>query len=69
MNSTFLYHVIQKGLDMAIVNPKSIQHYEEIDFELRKKVEAVIFNLGENPTQDLIEYSEECRSDRNGGFK
>lgn len=56
MNSAFLYHAIQRGMDMAIVNPRTIQIYQEIQPELRDKVEAVIFNTNENATQDLIDF-------------
>lgn len=56
LNSAFLYHAIQRGLDMAIVNPKTIQIYEEIDLPLRTKVEDVIFNRSQDATQSLIEY-------------
>lgn len=55
LNSAFLYHAIQRGLDMAIVNPKTIQIYEDIDLQLRIAVEDVIFNTKENATQTLIE--------------
>jgi len=56
MNSAFLYHAIQRGMDMAIVNPRTIQIYQDIDPSLREKVEAVIFNTHENATHDLIEF-------------
>jgi len=56
MNSAFLYHAIQRGMDMAIVNPRTIQIYQDIDSVLKEKVEAVIFNTHENATQDLIDF-------------
>jgi 5-methyltetrahydrofolate--homocysteine methyltransferase len=56
MNSAFLYHAIQRGMDMAIVNPRTIQIYQDINPALKEKVEAVIFNTHENATQDLIDF-------------
>jgi len=58
MHSVFLYHAIKEGMDMGIVNPAMIQLYDDIDKELLKKVEAVIFNSHENATDELIEYAE-----------
>lgn len=44
MHSVFLYHAIQAGLDMAIVNPGMLQVYDEIEPELLRRVEAVVLN-------------------------
>ena len=55
MHSAFLYHAIQAGLDMAIVNPSMLQIYDEIEPELLQCVEDVIFNRDEHATERLIE--------------
>ena len=54
MHSVFLYHAIQAGLDMAIMNPSMIQVYDDIDPELRQCAEDVILNRGEGATERLI---------------
>lgn len=45
MHAVFLYHAIQNGLDMAIVNPSTKVMYDDIDEELRKDLENLIFNI------------------------
>ena len=55
MHSAFLYHAIKAGLDMAIVNPSMLQVYDEIEPELLKCVEDVIFNTDPQATERLIE--------------
>ena len=54
MHSAFLYHAIKAGLDMAIVNPSMLQVYDEIDPELLKCVEDVIFDTDTQATERLI---------------
>ena len=48
MHSVFLYHAIQNGMDMGIVNAGNLPIYEDINPELRKLIEEVIFNESEN---------------------
>ena len=55
MHSAFLYHAIKAGLDMAIVNPSMLQVYDDIEPELLKCVEDVIFNTDPQATERLIE--------------
>lgn len=57
MHSVFLYHAIRAGLDMAIVNPQMIQIYDEIEPELRRRVEDVIFDSDAEATSRLVEYA------------
>ena len=57
MHSVFLYHAIQAGLDMAIVNPAQLQIYSQIEPTLLAKVEAVILNTHPNATDELIAYA------------
>lgn len=55
MHSAFLYHAIKAGLDMAIVNPSMLQVYDEIEPELLKCVEDVIFDVDDQATERLID--------------
>lgn len=50
MHSVFLYHAIQNGMDMGIVNAGNLPIYEDIEPGLRKLIEEVIFN--ESPNGD-----------------
>src|SRR5213078_4772538 len=58
MNAVFLYHAIQAGLDMGIVNPGQLQLYEEIPSELRARIEDVILNRRPDATDRLIAFAE-----------
>lgn len=55
MHSAFLYHAIEAGLDMAIVNPSMLQVYDDIEPELLRCVEDVIFDRDAQATERLIE--------------
>ena len=55
MHSAFLYHAIKAGMDMAIVNPSMLQIYDDIEPELLKCVEDVIFNTDAQATERLID--------------
>ncbi|MBW8050314.1 MAG: methionine synthase [Cytophagales bacterium] len=57
MHSAFLYHGIQAGMDMGIVNAGMIEVYENIPKDLLGKVEDVLFNKRENATEKLVEYA------------
>ena len=59
MHSAFLYHAIKAGMDMAILNPSMLQVYDEIDPELLKCVEDVIFDTDSQATERLIEKASE----------
>ena len=61
MHSAFLYHAIKAGLDMAIVNPSMLQIYDEIEPELLKCVEDVIFNTDPQATERLIMMAEKLK--------
>jgi 5-methyltetrahydrofolate--homocysteine methyltransferase len=58
-----LYHCVQAGLDMAIVNPAHITPYGEISEEQRQLVEDLIFNRKEDALARLIEYFEAVEAD------
>ena len=55
MHSAFLYHAIKAGMDMAIVNPSMLQIYDDIEPELLKCVEDVIFDTDPKATERLID--------------
>ena len=58
MHSAFLYHAIQNGMDMGIVNPTMLEVYDEIPKELLVKVEDVLLNRNENATEALLEFAQ-----------
>ncbi len=61
MHSAFLFHAIQAGMDMGIVNAGMVEVYEEIPAKLLTKVEDVLFNRTPNATDALTDYAEEVR--------
>ncbi|MEL6268409.1 MAG: homocysteine S-methyltransferase family protein, partial [Chloroflexota bacterium] len=58
LNSVFLYHCVQAGLDMAIVNPAHIKPYSEIPDEQRKVTNDLIFNTDPDALPRFIQYFE-----------
>jgi 5-methyltetrahydrofolate--homocysteine methyltransferase len=58
MHAAFLYHGIQHGMDMGIVNPTMLEVYDEIDKELLERVEDVLLNRREDATERLLEFAE-----------
>jgi len=59
LNSVFLYHAVQAGLDMAIVNPAHITPYAEIPEEQRKIANDLIFNTDPDALPRFIQYFEQ----------
>ena len=55
MHSCFLYHAIQAGMDMGIVNAGQLTVYDDIDSSLRTVIEDVLFNKHNNATEKLVE--------------
>ncbi|MDY3364370.1 methionine synthase [Riemerella anatipestifer] len=62
MHSVFLYHAIQAGMNMGIVNPTMLEVYDEIPKELLTLVEDVILDRKDDATERLLEYSETHKS-------
>jgi len=58
MHSAFLYHAIQHGMDMGIVNPSMLEVYDEIPKDLLERVEDVLLNRRDDATERLIEFAE-----------
>ncbi|MFZ5707038.1 MAG: methionine synthase [Pseudomonadota bacterium] len=61
MHSVFLYHAIQAGMDMGIVNAGQLDVYDAIDPELREACEDVIWDRREDATERLITLAERFR--------
>lgn len=61
MHSAFLYHGIQAGMDMGIVNAGMIEVYDEIPKELLGRVEDVLLNRREDATERLLEFAEQVK--------
>jgi 5-methyltetrahydrofolate--homocysteine methyltransferase len=61
MHSAFLYHGIQNGMDMGIVNPSQLEVYDEIDKELLMHVEDVLLDRKDDATEKLLEYAEKVK--------
>ncbi|MCO6388593.1 methionine synthase [Aliihoeflea sp. 40Bstr573] len=58
MHAVFLYHAIQAGMDMGIVNAGQLAVYETIDPELREACEDVVLNRREDATERLLDLAE-----------
>ncbi|ROH95626.1 methionine synthase [Chryseobacterium daecheongense] len=62
MHSVFLYHAIQAGMNIGIVNPAMLEVYDEINKELLELVEDVILDRRDDATERLLDYSEKHKS-------
>ena len=63
MHSVFLYHAIQAGMDMGIVNAGQLAVYADIPADLREKVEDVLLNRRDDATDRLLEIAEQYRGE------
>ena len=61
MHSCFLYHAVQSGMDMGIVNAGQLTVYDKIKPELKNAIEDVILNRSENATDVLVDLAENFR--------
>ena len=67
IHSVFLYHAKRAGLDMAIVNAGVLPVYDDIEPELRERVEDVVLNRRPDATERLLEIADAlCRRGRHG---
>ncbi|MEO0460055.1 MAG: methionine synthase [Myxococcota bacterium] len=62
MHSAFLFHAIQAGMDMGIVNAGMLEVYEEIDPKLKELVEDVLLNRRDDATERLVDFGEELKA-------
>jgi 5-methyltetrahydrofolate--homocysteine methyltransferase len=62
IHAAFLYHAIRAGLDMGIVNAGQLAVYEEIEPELRERVEDVILNRRDDATERLVDFAERVKA-------
>ncbi|WP_395077011.1 methionine synthase [Flavobacterium sp.] len=63
MHSAFLYHAIQNGMTMGIVNPEMLEIYDKIDKTLLEHVEDVLLNRREDATERLLDLAESFKGD------
>jgi 5-methyltetrahydrofolate--homocysteine methyltransferase len=61
IHTVFLYHAIQAGMDMGIVNAGMVGVYDDLDPELRTRVEDVVLNRREDSGERLIEIAESAK--------
>ena len=61
MHAAFLYHAIQAGMDMGIVNAGQLAVYQEIPKDLLERVEDVLFNRRPDSTERLVEFAEQVK--------
>ncbi|SFM56195.1 methionine synthase [Marinobacter zhejiangensis] len=61
IHSVFLYHAIKAGMNMGIVNPGQLVIYDEIEPELKERVEDVVLNRRDDATDRLLEIAEQYR--------
>ena len=69
MHSAFLYHAIAAGMDMGIVNAGMLEVYEQVEPELLKKVEDVLFDRHPGATEALVDYAEQFKGQAGGAKK
>ncbi len=62
MHAAFLFHAIRAGLDMGIVNAGQLAVYEEVEPELRDRVEDVLLNRRDDATERLVDFAERVKT-------
>ena len=63
IHSVFLYHAIQAGMSMGIVNAGALVVYDEIDADLRERIEDVILNRRSDSTERMLEIAPKFAGD------
>ena len=66
IHTAFLYHAIQAGMDMGIVNAGQLGVYDEIPKDLRERVEDVLLNRRPDATERLVEFAESFKGAEQG---
>ena len=67
MHACFLYHAIRAGMEMGIVNAGQLAVYEEIEPQLKERIEDVLFDRRPDATERLVEFAETVRKQEGGG--
>jgi 5-methyltetrahydrofolate--homocysteine methyltransferase len=63
IHSVFLYHAGKVGMDMGIVNAGQLEIYDNIDPELRERVEDVVLNRRDDSTERLLEIADKFKGE------
>nr|WP_230456753.1 methionine synthase [Myroides odoratimimus] len=63
MHAAFLYHAIQHGMNMGIVNPEMLEVYDEVDKDLMEHVEDVLLNRRDDATERLLDFAESIKNE------
>ena len=63
IHTVFLYHAVQAGLSMGIVNAGMVGIYDDLEPQLREKVEAVVLNRSPQAAEALIEFAQSVKED------
>jgi 5-methyltetrahydrofolate--homocysteine methyltransferase len=58
MHASFLYHAIQNGMDMGIVNPTMLEVYEQVDKQLMEHIEDVLLDRRDDATERLLDFAQ-----------
>jgi 5-methyltetrahydrofolate--homocysteine methyltransferase len=69
MHAVFLYHAIEAGLDMAIVNAGMLGVYAEIPKDLLERVEDVVLNRRPDATERLVAFADELKASQGGASR
>jgi 5-methyltetrahydrofolate--homocysteine methyltransferase len=69
MHAAFLYHAINAGLDMAIVNAGMLGVYQEIPADLLERIEGVLLNRRPDATERLVAFAEQLKATQGGASK
>lgn len=64
MHSVFLYHAIQAGMNIGIVNPTMLQVYDDIPKDLLEHVEDVMLDRRDDATERLLEFAETVKNNK-----
>ena len=64
MHSVFLYHAIQAGMNIGIVNPALLEIYDDIPKDLLERVEDVILDRREDATERLLDFAETVKGSK-----
>ncbi len=64
MHAVFLFHAVQAGMDMGIVNAGALPPYDDIPLDLRERIEDVVLNRRPDATERLLEVASEAKGNK-----